>query len=137
MLTLQIMPGIRSTKFEQGWIRALFTCTPFASCLYSEQLKLCNIYSLPFSLCHCTIQHHTVSQRQLSDRLEDVQFNNLFDVASCADKARLLSTSSPHTSAWLTIVPSHSQGLHLQPNVFQTAIRWWLDISHTASNSLV
>ena len=78
---------------------------------------------------------HTIYQRQLSDRLEDVQFNNLFDIASCADKARLLSTSSPHASTWLTVVPSDSIGL--QPNVFQTAIRWWLGISHTASNSLV
>ena len=80
---------------------------------------------------------HTIYQRQLSVRLEDVQLNNLFDVASCADKARLLSTSSPHASAWLTVVPSDSLGLHLQPNVFQTAIRWWLGISHTASNCLV
>ena len=76
---------------------------------------------------------HTLSQRQLSDRLEDVQLNNLFDAASCADKARLLSTSYPHASAWLTVVPSDSLGLHLQPHLFQTAIRWWLGISHTAS----
>ena len=65
---------------------------------------------------------HTLSQRQLSDRLENVQLNNLFDAASCADKARLLSTSSPHASAWLTVVPSDSLGLHLQPHLFQTAI---------------
>ena len=76
---------------------------------------------------------HTLSQRQLSDRLEDVQLNNLFDAVSCADKARLLSTSSPHPSAWLTVVPSDSLGLYLQPHLFQTAIRWWLGISHTAS----
>ena len=76
---------------------------------------------------------HTLSQRQLSNRLEDVQLNNLFDAASCADKARLLSTSSPHASAWLTVVSSDSLGLHLQPHLFQTALRWWLGISHTAS----
>ena len=77
---------------------------------------------------------HTLSQRQLSDRLEDVQLNNLFDAASCADKARLLSTSSPHASAWLlTVVPSDGSGLHRQLHLFQTAIRWWLCISHTAS----
>ena len=37
-------------------------------------------------------------------------------------------------------VPSDSLGLHLQPHLFQTAIRWWLGISHIASpegNSLV
>ena len=76
---------------------------------------------------------HTLSQRQLSERLEDVQLNDLFDAALCADKARLLSTSSPHVSAWLTVVPSDSLDLHLQPHLFQTAIRWWLGISHTAS----
>ena len=76
---------------------------------------------------------HILSQRQLSHRLEHVQLTNLFDAASCADKARLLSTSSPHASAWLTVVPSDSFSLHLQPHLFQTAIRWWLGISHTAS----
>ena len=59
--------------------------------------------------------YHTLSQRQLSDRLDDVQLNNLFDAASCTDKARLLSTSSPHAPACLTVVPSDSLGLHLQP----------------------
>ena len=76
---------------------------------------------------------HTLSQRQLSDRLEDGQLNNLVDAASCADKAQLLSTSLLHASAWLTVVPSDSLGLHLQPHLFQSAIRRWLGISHTAS----
>ena len=61
---------------------------------------------------------NTLSQRQLSDRLEDVQLKNLFDAALCADKARLLSPSSLHASAWLTIVPSDSLGLHSPTTTF-------------------
>ena len=34
---------------------------------------------------------------------------------------------------WGTIPTTSSLGHHLQPHLFQTAIRWWLGISHTAS----
>ena len=113
-------------------------CATSTYCHLASAIAQYNTFVLPSdALSANDFVDHTVSQRQLSDRLEDVQFNNLFDVASCSDKARLLSTSSPHASAWLTFVPSDSLGLHLQPIVFQTAIRWWLGISHTASNSLV
>ena len=33
----------------------------------------------------------------------------------------------------VTVVPSDSLGLHVKLHLFQTAIRWWLGISHTAS----
>ena len=75
------------------------------------QLVLCNIYSLPIAQFNTIVLSsdalsandfldHTVSQSQLSNRPEDVELNNLFDAASCADKARLLCTSSisPHAS---------------------------------------
>ena len=42
----------------------------------------------------------------LRDRLEDLQFNNLFDAASSAHVPQSLSTLSPHASAWLMVVPS-------------------------------
>ena len=45
---------------------------------------------------------------------------------SCAHRARLLSVSSPNVAAWLTVTPSVSLGLHLDPNELQTAIKWWL-----------
>ena len=44
------------------------------------------------------------------------------------DRARLLFISSPHASAWLSVTPSPSIGLHLEPSEFQVAIEWWLGI---------
>ena len=55
-------------------------------------------------------------QHTLSAALENIQFNSLFSQSSVADKARLLSVSSPHASAWLSVVPSPGLGLSLDPN---------------------
>ena len=66
------------------------------------------------------------SQHSLSDKLEAYSFSLLFDSMSCAHRARLLSVSSPHAAAWLTVTPSVSLGLHLDPNELHTAMKWWL-----------
>ena len=68
------------------------------------------------------------SQHNLSDKLEAYSFSVLFDSMSCAHRARLLSVSSPHVAAWLTVTPSVSLGLHLDPNELHTAIKWWLGL---------
>ncbi|KAL5493840.1 hypothetical protein EMCRGX_G015072 [Ephydatia muelleri] len=62
-------------------------------------------------------------QKTLSSKFDDHLFNNLLIISSLADKARLLSISSPHASAWLSVTPSEGLGLHLDPPVFQIAIR--------------
>eukprot|EP00731_Ephydatia_muelleri_P012231 Em0006g1125a len=36
------------------------------------------------------------------------------------------SVSGPHAVSWLSVVPSIGLGLHLGPNEYQMAIRWWL-----------
>ncbi|KAL5457740.1 hypothetical protein EMCRGX_G035030 [Ephydatia muelleri] len=72
---------------------------------------------------------HTFTQKKLSDAIEDMQFNSLLNSCSLTDKARLLSVSSPHASAWISVVPSSSLGLHLDPNEFQTAVKWWLGVN--------
>ena len=68
------------------------------------------------------------SQHNLSDKLEAYSFSDLLDSMSCAHRARLLSVSSPHAAAWLTVTPSVSLGLHLDPNELHTAIKWWLGL---------
>ena len=68
------------------------------------------------------------SQHNLSHKLEAYSFSDLFDSMSCAHRARLLSVSSPHVAAWLTVTPSVSLGLHLDPNELHTAIQWWLGL---------
>ena len=77
---------------------------------------------------------HTPTQKKLSDAIEEMQFNSLLNSCSLADKARLLSVSSPHTSAWISVVPSSSLGLHLDPNEFQTAVKWWLGVNPSFSS---
>ncbi|KAL5497161.1 hypothetical protein EMCRGX_G013585 [Ephydatia muelleri] len=69
-------------------------------------------------------------QKALSAKIDDFQFNQLFNSSSLADRARLLSISSPHASSWLSVVPSEGLGLHLNPDQFQVAIKWWLVLTH-------
>eukprot|EP00731_Ephydatia_muelleri_P011651 Em0006g545a len=75
------------------------------------------------------------SQKTLSSILDDNLFRVLQGSLSIADRARLLSASSPHASSWLTVTPSEGQGLHLDPPVFQTALKWWLGLD-TAEGSI-
>ena len=65
-------------------------------------------------------------QHTLSSKIEDQQFRQLFDLSSPAHRARLLSVSSRHAASWLTVIPSPGLNLHLEPNEFQVAIKWWL-----------
>ena len=74
------------------------------------------------------VQNSHLSQKVLSSKLEDQQFNNLFQSATLTDRARLLSISSPHASAWLSVTPSPRLNLHLDPAEFQVALKWWLGI---------
>ena len=67
-------------------------------------------------------------QHTLCSKIEDQQFRQLFDLSSPAYRARLLSVSSCHAASWLTVIPSPGLNLHLEPNEFQVAIKWWLDM---------
>jgi hypothetical protein len=53
-----------------------------------------------------SIGNSPLSQKVLSSKIEDRQFSNLFHSATLTDGARLLSISSPHASAWLSVTPS-------------------------------
>ena len=61
-------------------------------------------------------------QKDLSSRLEDQQFRLLFQSLSLPNRARLLSASSPHASAWLQVVPAPTSTLT------QSGLKWWLGI---------
>ena len=62
-----------------------------------------------------------ISQGKLSEKLD----NQLLTVAN---KAHLLSVSSPHAASWLSMPPCERQGLHLEPSQFQVAVKWWLGL---------
>ena len=48
----------------------------------------------------------SVHQKALSEKLDDHQFNLLLNCSSVADRARLLSVSSPFAASWLSVIPS-------------------------------
>ena len=75
-----------------------------------------------------SITTSNLTQKLLSAKLEDQQFTKLFANASLPDRARLLSISSPHSSAWLSVTPSPRLNLHLDPSEFQVANKWWLGL---------
>ena len=77
-------------------------------------------------LFHYSLDGRTPTQKKLSDAIEAMQFNSLLNSWSLADKATLLSVSSSHASAWISVVPSLSLELHLDQNESQTAVKWWL-----------
>ena len=55
----------------------------------------------------------------------------IFNFNNCpwqTGQGRLLSISSPHASSWFSVVPSEGLGLHLNPDQFQVAIKWWLGL---------
>ena len=52
------------------------------------------------------VSHAPCGQKDLSCKLEDSQFNKLFAYSSLPDRARLLSVSSPHAGARLSVIPS-------------------------------
>ena len=60
----------------------------------------------------------STTQKFLSNKIEDCQFRKLCNNSTPIERARLLSISSPHASAWLSVTPSE----------FQVAIKWWFDI---------
>ena len=70
----------------------------------------------------------SVHQKALSEKLDDRQFNLLLNCSSVADRARLLSVSSPFAASWLSVIPSEGLGLHLTAPIFQVALKCWLGL---------
>ena len=60
--------------------------------------------------------------------IENQLFSTLLESSSHANRACLLSVAAPHSSSWLSVVPSPGLGLHLESNEYQMAIKWWLGL---------
>ena len=104
-----------SSKCSSGFgLHYLSQAVEFFNCLVSPANAV-SIESLLISL---------ACQNSLCSKLDD--FDLLLNSSSVADKACLLSVVSPHEASWLSAVPSESFGLHMDPPVFQVAIKWWL-----------
>ena len=88
--------------------------------LYNSCVADCDTLSIT------SLKDNSPNQKKLSDSIEALQFNSLLSTSSTADRARLLSISS---SAWISVVPSISLGLHFEPQEFTTALKWWLGVN--------
>ena len=71
-----------------------------------------------------------LSQKNLSSRIDDHQFDQLYITSSPANRSNLLSVSSRHALSSLAIIPSKGLNLTLEPEEFQVALKWWLGM-HT------
>ena len=125
--------GLRSLSFHSpaAYIASFLSSglSPSSDRYISSSLHLYNSLVDPQdSITHESVGDSPLSQKVLSSKIEDQQFNNLFHNASVTDRARLLSISSPHASAWLSVTPSPRLNLHLEPAEFQVALKWWLGI---------
>ncbi|KAL5474556.1 hypothetical protein EMCRGX_G026517 [Ephydatia muelleri] len=70
----------------------------------------------------------TPTQKVLSGMIEDQLFSTSLESSSHANRACLLSMAAPHSSSWLSVVPSPGLGLHLESNEYPMAIKWWLGL---------
>ena len=66
------------------------------------------------------------SQKDLSSRIDDHQFDQLCLISTPTNRARLLSVASCHASSWLAVIPSRGINLSLDPDKFQVALKCWL-----------
>ena len=73
-----------------------------------------------------------INQKMLSSKLDDYQLQGIFNRSSVAD---LLSISAPHSSSWLSVVPSEGLGLHFEPNQYNVALKWWLGLDTSCDSS--
>ena len=65
-----------------------------------------------------------LSQKDLSSRIDDHQFDKLCLISTPANHAHLLSVTSCHASSWLAVIPSRGLNLNLEPDEFQVALKW-------------
>ena len=68
-------------------------------------------------------------QKVLSLKLDSFTFHSLLSAAAPVNKACMLSISSPHSSSWISAIPSTSLKLHFDSAVCQMAITWWLGLN--------
>ena len=109
-----------------GICRAPHMTTSPSHSFSGECPLLCSTSMLPlYSVSNCC-------QKKLSSNIEDFQFKCLLNKSSLAHKARLLSVSAPHSSSWLSMIPTPGQFLHLDPEECHIAVKWWLGMDTSA-----
>ena len=59
---------------------------------------------------------------------EDTECSQLLYQAWYLDDGILAGKKSSIRDSWLSVIPSTSQGLHLDPIEFRVAVKWWLGL---------
>ena len=85
-----------------------------------------------FLLMNCLILQQP--KKMLSTKIENKQFQLLFDASSIPNRACLMSASSNLAASWLSVIPSPGLNLHLDTAEFQTVLKWWLVIDRFGSS---
>ena len=134
-----------------GWVFVLFLIMLVLHILHPSALLniiiLCNVhlnqeedvYNNPVSLsdrinASSLSTSPTFTQKYLSSTLDDRLFQLLFDKTSPADKASLFFLILlPQASSWLSIIPSVSLGLHLEPDELVLSIGLGLHLNQMSS----
>ena len=80
----------------------------------------------PLLLMSCLILQQP--KKMLSTKIENKQFQLLFDASSIPNRTCLMSASSNLAASWLSVIPSPGLNLHLDTAEFQTTLKWWLGI---------
>ena len=70
----------------------------------------------------------TCSQKALSSRLDEAQFEDLIKQLTPAHQARLRSCAMPEAGGWLRVIPSAGLGLSLKGDEIQALVKWWLGL---------
>ena len=63
-----------------------------------------------------------MNQKKLSIRIENKQFQLLYDASTIPNRARLMSVPSNFVASWLSLVPSPGLNLHLDNDECQVLI---------------
>ena len=121
-LSLHSSAAYIASRIASGYCSKQSTHLPHSIDLFNSSLSSIDALTID------TISTSMFTQKMLSCKLEDKLFTQLFNNASLPDRARLLSVSSRHSSAWLFVTPSLRLNLHLDPSEFQVAIKWWLGL---------
>eukprot|EP00731_Ephydatia_muelleri_P021004 Em0013g731a len=119
-------PSLSKLLSSPPFVHLSLDLNQFTTCLIQAIEVFNNMVSLGEAIAAETVLFSPPTQKKLSSKLDDYLFNHLLNLSTLADKVCLLSISSPHAPAWMSLTPSESFGLHLDPPVFQVAIKWWL-----------
>ena len=110
ILSMQVLLNFNHCSAAYAGTSALLVPPSLTTSIHHAYLlEAINIYNAlvsPKEALSSTIDSIPTHRYVLSQKLENKQFQSLLQSSSLADRARLLSVSSPHARSWLPVNPS-------------------------------